>query len=187
MLQFFSPSAPQKWLTSISLAEAIMADADVELKKRRTFRKFTYRLDHITFIQKKSIFLVHLLVVPYHLHPREKYLSSNSPCLGVLTWTSSLTWTTSSWWSCLSAGSGGSSPGDSKGKNYSLPCGHMLLETFSCPQYIGPKNTHSGSQWPWSRSWGRRRRRLPPTRSPTWSRPTSGTWFWTTLSLFTPY
>ena len=30
-------------LESISLAEAIMADADVELKKRRTFRKFTYR------------------------------------------------------------------------------------------------------------------------------------------------
>merc|ERR1712107_203262 len=26
-----------------SLAEATMADADVELKKRRTFRKFTYR------------------------------------------------------------------------------------------------------------------------------------------------
>ena len=32
-------------LESISLAEAIMADADVELKKRRTFRKFTYRLE----------------------------------------------------------------------------------------------------------------------------------------------
>ena len=30
-------------LESTSLAEAIMADADVELKKRRTFRKFTYR------------------------------------------------------------------------------------------------------------------------------------------------
>ena len=28
---------------------------------------------------------------------------------------SSLTWTTSSWWSCLSAGSGGSSPEDSRG------------------------------------------------------------------------
>ena len=88
-------------LESISLAEAIMADADVELKKKRTFRKFTYRGSTLT---------------------------------------SSLTWTTSSWWSCLSAGSGGSSPRGSR-----------------------------GSPWPWSRSCGKRRRRLPP-REARWSR-----------------
>ena len=34
---------PPNLKLSISFAEAIMADADVELKKRRTFRKFTYR------------------------------------------------------------------------------------------------------------------------------------------------
>ena len=41
------------------------------------------------------------------------------------------------------------------------------------------KHNVTGSSWP-SWSWGSKRRRLPP--SPTWSRPTSGTWCVSTAS-----
>ena len=59
------------------------------------------------------------------------------------TLTSSLTWTTSSWWNCLSAGSGGSSPGGSR-----------------------------GSPWPWSKAVEEEERGSHQW-NPMWSRSTS--------------